>query len=195
MEVFCEEKGVGVEELFKEISEAVDDPSLAEFLPQVLNNTEYIHFATQMKWEGEKEHDRDAALEAIDDGKREGVNISGVYRTDIRKPLNQGRMDEFLKVVGCPWFYRKLMIKAAANITDVFITHTEEVMKFKYKMSFFGTREIVYLLDGKRRDVKNLWKVECPQTAWVEDGDDGGGGRVIQSWVITPSAYRVGGWG
>ena len=170
MENYCRDEGLSIEELFKAVAEVVDDSGVAEFLPQVLLNTEYMHFARQMKSAAEIDEDREKAMEAGTSGGRgRHMNLSGVYKRSPKYKFDSKGFDMFLSSVGCPWVFRKLMIKSASNITDVFLTHADGELNFKYKMSFFGSRETVYLLDGVKRDVLNLWNVPRPQTCFEED--------------------------
>jgi hypothetical protein len=89
---------------------------------------------------------------------QKGVNISGVYHIRSDTMLDQKTWDDFLQACKCPWVFRKLIVKASANIQDVFVSQDDEKMVFKYKMNLFGSREVVYLLDGKQREIENPWK-------------------------------------
>ena len=170
---FCQDNGANVEEMFKEISEASDNAGISEFLPQIILNTEYHHFSKQMKAMAEKDDDRRRSMAAAQvlPSKKDGIgfNLSGVYHKSPDDPMTNADWDRFLQAVKCPWVFRKLITKSAMNIKDVFITHNENQMIFKYKMKFFGTREMIYNLDGKSRDVENVWKVMYPQCAFNEN--------------------------
>ena len=170
LDTFCQENNANVEEMFKEISEASDNAGISEFLPQIILNTEYHYFSRQMKAMAEKADDRRRSMKAslVVPSKKDavGFNLSGVYHKSPDDPMTPEMWEKFLQAVKCPWVFRKLITKSAMNIKEVFITHTETQMIFKYKMKFFGTREMVYNLDGESRDVENVWKVTYPQRAF-----------------------------
>ena len=172
MDSFCKDNGLKPELVFEEVSRIVDDSGLAEFLPQVMLNCEYSYFAKQMKYQAEAEDNRVSAAAASHRRASTmncSINISGVYENSSDNPFQPKVWDEFLKTVGCPWVFRKLIVTSSSNIKDIFIYQDANTMIFKYKVKFFGIREIRYELDGKAREVLNLWKVPLPQRAFIDD--------------------------
>ena len=138
-------------------------------------NCEYSYFAKQMKYQAESEDFRAAAAAASpspsssSSSSSTSLNISGVYKSSSNNPFDERKWDLFLATIKCPWVFRKLIVASSANIRDVFITQDADVMIFKYKVKFFGTRELIYRLDGKKRDILNLWKVQVTQEAFIDE--------------------------
>ena len=96
MEEYCQEQGASTETLFKELSELTDNTVVSEFLPQVLMNTDYVHFASQMKLVANNDRAKDRALSAMDEKK--GFNLSGVYQSNPDFKLDKEKWGRFLEV-------------------------------------------------------------------------------------------------
>ena len=137
---FCERSGgCTPEELFIEIQTIAADKDLGEFLPQVILNTEYWHFAAQMKFAAENdEHREEAAVVAQEpEGQgdhRAGMNLSGVYRASPDHPLDTDNWSMFLEGINVPWVFRKVAVRAMQQIQDVYVTQTDDKMIFKVRV-------------------------------------------------------------
>jgi hypothetical protein len=98
MEGFLVDSDVPPEELMELLSQASDDERVAEFLPQVILNTEYLRFASQMKVLADEARERADAEEAGEDAK--AGNVSGVYKIDKTNPFDKKRFGEYVGGVG-----------------------------------------------------------------------------------------------
>ncbi|GMH99675.1 hypothetical protein TrVE_jg338 [Triparma verrucosa] len=166
MQTFCERQGITVEELFKEIAEFQDSETMQSFLPAVIGNCEYSHFARQMKAAATEDEAFDFAEQVEQEA--DEFNLSGIYRAD-NDSFDINGWNEYLSATKMPWMFRKLFLKAARTIKDVVIEHNpeQEFLFFRFRVNFFGTSDQTYILDGKPRNVTGSKK----------------------PWVITGSAY------
>ena len=156
MEGFAEERGVSTDDLFEQLAECnKSDTGIQEFLPKVLTNCEYMHFAQQMKEMAEHGYRRSDALSAAAHQSGQGTNISGVWRAD--GSFSTADMDRFLKELKCPWVFRKMIVNASSKITDIFIEQSDELLEMRYKLPLFGTRTLSFPLDDTLRNTRNLW--------------------------------------
>ena len=110
---FCERQGITVEELFKEIAEFQDSETMQSFLPAVIGNCEYSHFARQMKAAATE----DEAFEFAEQVEQEAdeFNLSDIYRAD-NDSFDVNGWNEYLSATKMPWMFLKLFLKAAKTI-------------------------------------------------------------------------------
>ncbi len=191
MDAFCEQEGVSVEELFEQISAVNDDPMVTEFLPTVLRNVEYSHFARQMKEVAENDDYTNKAMDSSVTATSTiacSVNISGKY-TANNADFDNKSFKEFVTVMGCPWVLRSLITRTVENIQNLLIIQNEDMMTVKFKMKFFGSKSNEYFFDGRPRMKKNLFGIEARQVARVDYEENAVVVQVVDHPLLGPGGY------
>jgi len=137
-------------------------------MPVFMQNTEYEHFLTQMRYYANDKKTCSNVKDAVkinEDKKRRKsktlcVNFSGHWVVD-QSFDHKSSAEEFMEVAGTPWIYRKIFKHAASSkYLNLFIEqNSDKTIRFVYRFKFFGGSDHTVTF-GEEIKHKNPWRAD-----------------------------------